>query len=154
MNSVALAGRLTRDPEVRYTQSQTAVASFTLAVDRPYSKDKENNADFIRITTFGKQAEFAEKYLNKGRLVGVTGRIQTGSYQDKDGKTVYTTDVIADRIEFLGPASRDGQGGYQGGYQQNGYPSAPRQAAPAPAPSQPPVNTGFTAIEDDDDIPF
>ena len=75
MNSVALTGRLTRDPEVRYTQSQTAVASFTLAVDRPFSRDRENNADFIRITAFGKQAEFVETYLNKGRLIGVTGRI-------------------------------------------------------------------------------
>lgn len=141
MNSVALAGRLTRDPEVRYTPSQTAVASFTLAVDRPYSKDKENNADFIRITTFGKQAEFVEKYLNKGRLVGVTGRIQTGSYQDKDGKTVYTTDVIADRIEFLGPKGDSQQGGYSQGY----TPSQAREAAPS-APE------GFTQL--DDDIPF
>ena len=148
MNSVQLTGRLTRDPEVRYTQSQTAVASFTLAVDRPFSRERENNADFIRITAFGKSAEFAEKFLNKGRLVGVTGRIQTGSYQDKDGKTVYTTDVVADRIEFLGPKS-EGQAS-----------AAPqetfrRNAAPASAPSQPPVPPGFTELqEDDDDIPF
>ena len=151
MNSVALTGRLTRDPEVRYTQSQTAVASFTLAVDRPYSRDRENSADFIRITTFGKQAEFAEKYLNKGRLVGVTGRIQTGSYQDKDGKTVYTTDVIADRIEFLGPKSEGQSSGYSQETFQRSNP-APAPAAPTPAPA-PAVPDGFTAL-DDDDIPF
>ena len=149
MNSVALTGRLTRDPEVRYTQSQTAVATFTLAVDRPFSRDRENNADFIRITAFGKSAEFAEKFLNKGRLVGVTGRIQTGSYQDKDGKTVYTTDVVADRIEFLGPKG-DGQqsGASQETFRRETRPSA--SAAPASAPAVP---DGFTAL-DDDDIPF
>jgi len=150
MNSVALTGRLTRDPEVRYTQSQTAVASFTLAVDRPYSRDRENSADFIRITTFGKQAEFAEKYLNKGRLVGVTGRIQTGSYQDKDGKTVYTTDVIADRIEFLGPK---GDGQQAAGYSQETFQRQNPHSAPQPVPAAPAVPDGFTAL-DDDDIPF
>ena len=147
MNSVALTGRLTRDPEVRYTQSQTAVATFTLAVDRPFSRDRENNADFIRITSFGKQAEFAEKYLNKGRLVGVTGRIQTGSYQDKDGKTVYTTDVVADRIEFLGPKTE----GQASGASQETF---RRNNSAAPAPSAPAVPAGFTALEEDDDIPF
>ena len=149
MNSVVLTGRLTRDPEVRYTQSQTAVASFTLAVDRPFSRDRENNADFIRITAFGKSAEFAEKFLNKGRLVGVSGRIQTGSYQDKDGKTVYTTDVVADRIEFLGPKSE----GQASAAPQESF---RRNNSPASAPSQPPVPPGFTELreEEDDDIPF
>jgi len=150
MNSVVLTGRLTRDPEVRYTQSQTAVASFTLAVDRPFSRDRENTADFIRITSFGKQAEFAEKYLNKGRLVAVSGRIQTGSYQDKDGKTVYTTDVIADRIEFLGPKNENRDGGYS----QESF----RRSEPAPAresqASAPPLPGGFTELPEDDDIPF
>ncbi len=148
MNSVALAGRLARDPEVRYTQSQTAVASFTLAVDRPFSRDRENNADFIRIKAFGKQAEFVEKYLNKGRLIGLTGRIETGSYQDKDGKTVYTTEVVADRIEFLGPKG-DGQ---QTGYAQETFRKS--EPAPAKAPAATPaVPDGFTVL-DDDDIPF
>ena len=99
MNNVVLIGRLTRDPEIRYTaSSQMAVANFTLAVDR-IGKDK--GADFPRITVFGKQAENCEKYLAKGKLCGVQGRIQTGSYKDKDGKTVYTTDVVADRVEFI-----------------------------------------------------
>ncbi len=101
MNSVSLIGRLTRDPEVRYSAgSQTAVAKFTLAVNRPFAKEGEQDADFIGITCFGKTAELVEKYMSKGRQVGVTGRIQTGSYE-KDGRKIYTTDVIADRVEFL-----------------------------------------------------
>ena len=102
MNNVCLIGRLTRDPEIRDTQSGMAIATFTLAVDRQVSKDKERQADFIRITVFGKQAETVDRYLSKGRQVAVHGRIQTGSYKDKEGRTVYTTDVIADRVEFLG----------------------------------------------------
>ena len=102
MNSVNLIGRLTRDPEVRYTAAtQMAVAQFTLAINRPVTKDGKKEADFPRITVFGKSAENCEKYLAKGRLCGVQGRIQTGHYQDKNGNTVYTTDVIADRVEFL-----------------------------------------------------
>ena len=105
MNVSILIGRLTRDPELRYIpQSETAVCSFTLAVDRPQSKEKA--ADFIRIVTFGKTAELCEKYIGKGRLVGVTGAIRTGSYKDKDGKTVYTVEVYADRVEFLDRADK------------------------------------------------
>lgn len=102
MNSVILIGRLTRDPELRYTNgSQMAIAKFSIAIDRPTRQGEEKKTDFPRITVFGKQAENCEKYLSKGRMVCVQGRLQTGSYQDKDGKTVYTTDVIADRVEFL-----------------------------------------------------
>lgn len=101
MNSVVLIGRLTRDPELRYSGSQMAVAKFSIAVDRPARAGKERETDFPRITVFGKQAENCEKYLTKGRLVAVQGRLQTGSYKNKDGATVYTTDVVADRVEFL-----------------------------------------------------
>lgn len=102
MNQVILIGRMTRDPETRYTSgSQMAVCMFALAVDRPTKQGEEKKADFPRITAFGRQAENCEKYLAKGRLVGVQGRLQTGSYRNKDGVTVYTTDVIADRVEFL-----------------------------------------------------
>ena len=102
MINVVLIGRLTRDPEVRYTaNTQMAVATFTLAVDRPVKSGEEKKADFPRVITFGKQAENCEKYLQKGRLVAVQGRIQTGSYKNKEGQTVYTTDVVADRVEFL-----------------------------------------------------
>ena len=109
MNSVVLIGRLTRDPEVRYTAgTQMAVCSFTVAIDRPVKKDGEKQADFPRVICFGKQAENCERFLAKGRLVGVQGRLQTGSYTNKDGATVYTTDVVADRVEFLEWGDRQG----------------------------------------------
>lgn len=101
MNNVILIGRLTRDPELRYTTSQMAVATFTLAIDRPTKADREKETDFPRIKAFGKTAENCEKYLAKGRMVAVQGSLQTGSYEDKDGKRVYTTDVMANRVEFL-----------------------------------------------------
>lgn len=103
MNNVNLIGRLTRDPELRYTQqTNTAVARFTLAVDRANGK---NEADFIGCKAFGKTAEVIDKYLRKGRQAAVEGRIQTGNYKDKDGRTVYTTDVIVNRVEFIGSKS-------------------------------------------------
>lgn len=102
MNQVILIGRLTKDPETRYTSgSQIAVCTFTLAVDRPTKQGEEKKADFPRITVFGRQAENCEKYLSKGKKVAVQGRLQTGSYQNSQGQKVYTTDVIAERIEFL-----------------------------------------------------
>lgn len=101
MNSVVLIGRLTKDPELRYTAGQMAVCSFTIAIDRITKQGEEKKTDFPRVTVFGKQAENCEKFLKKGRLAGVQGRLQTGSYTDKNGNTVYTTDVNADRVEFL-----------------------------------------------------
>ena len=100
MNNVTLIGRLTKDPDVKYTNSGMAVARFTLAIDRP-QKDGEKKTDFPSIVVFGRAAENCETYLAKGRLVGVQGRIQTGSYEKNDGTKVYTTDVVADRVEFL-----------------------------------------------------
>ena len=103
MNKVVLMGRLTRDLEVRYStsgDSQLAIARYTLAVDRRFKKDGEATADFIRCVAFGKNGEFAEKYLHQGTKVVIEGRIQTGSYQDKDGKTVYTTEVVVENHEF------------------------------------------------------
>ena len=102
MNVVALIGNLTRDPEVRYTNDHMAIASFSIAINRPPKKDgTEGGADFPRITVFGKQAENVERFLHKGSKVGIVGKIQTGSYE-KDGQRVYTTDIVADRVEFLG----------------------------------------------------
>ena len=102
MNSVILIGRMTKDPELRYTpNTQMAVATFNLAVDRPVKAGGEKQTDFPKITVFGKTAENCERFLAKGRLVGVQGRLQTGSYKNKNGDTVYTTDVVADRVEFL-----------------------------------------------------
>lgn len=100
MNSTQLIGRLVKAPEVRYTEKQLAVARFTLAINRPPRDGQERGADFINIVVFGKQAENCERYLDKGRKVAIQGHIQTGSYE-KDGRKVYTTDVIADRVEFL-----------------------------------------------------
>lgn len=140
MNNVVLIGRLTKDPEIRYTSgTQMAVATFTVAIDRPVKAGEEKKADFPRVTVFGKQAENCEKYLAKGRLVGIHGRIQTGSYTNKDGATVYTTDVVADRVEFLGN---------QGGGQSEAY----RAAAAPLAEDQEGVPQGFAAI--DEEIPF
>ena len=98
MNSVSLIGRLTRNPETRVTSSQMAICKFSIAVDR-ITKDK--GSDFPNIVAFGKTAENCGKFLHKGNLVGITGRIQTGSYERDDGSKVYTTDVVADRVEFL-----------------------------------------------------
>lgn len=102
MNKSILMGRLTKDPEVRYTQGQEqmAIARYTLAVDRRGAKEGQQTADFINIVAFGKAGEFAEKYLRKGTKLVVTGRIQTGSYTNKDGQTVYTTEVVAEDQEF------------------------------------------------------
>ena len=117
MNSVQLIGRLTRDPEVRYTQDQMAIATFSIAIDRPPRRDGTRETDFPRITVFGRQAENCEKYLVKGRLVGIEGRIQTGSYTNRNGDKVYTTDVVANRVEFLEWGDRQGQS--QGSFGQN-----------------------------------
>lgn len=115
MNNVILIGRLTRDPEIRYTaNTQMAVATLTIAVDRPAKAGEERKADFPRITVFGRQAENCEKYISKGSRIAVQGRIQTGQYKDKDGKTVYTTDVIAESVEFLewGEKKEDAPSGF------------------------------------------
>lgn len=101
MNSVHLIGRLTRDPELRFTTSQLAVATFSMAIDRPTKAGKDKETDFPRITVFGRAAENCERYLSKGKMVAVQGRLQTGSYTNKDGITVYTTDVISERVEFI-----------------------------------------------------
>lgn len=112
MNKVILMGRLTRDPEVRYTQRDSdtsAVARFSLAVDRRFKRDGEQTADFINCVAFGKTGEFIEKYGHKGTKFVVEGRIQTGSYTNKDGQKVYTTDVVVEQVEFAeSKASADG----------------------------------------------
>ena len=144
MNSVSLVGRLTRDPDVRYgAASQMAVARFSIAIDRGKDRNGEDRgADFPNIVCFGKTAELVERYLGKGRLVAVTGRIHTDSYE-KDGRKVYTTEVYADRVEFLDRGDRQGSAsGNGGGYSQN-----------APAPANPSVPDGFSSLTDDD-IPF
>lgn len=114
MNKVILMGRLTRDPEVRYGsgENSTAVARYTIAVDRRFKRDGEQNADFIGCVAFGRNAEFAEKYLRQGTKIVLTGRIQTGSYTNRDGQKVYTTDIVVEEQEFAeSKAATAGNGG-------------------------------------------
>lgn len=121
MNAVSLIGRLTRDPEVRYTSTHMAVARFSIAIDRPVKEGGEKQTDFPNIVVFGKQAENCERYLAKGRKVAINGRIQTGSYTDKEGRKVYTTDVVANYVEFLDSApqqTKPEQGEQAEGFEQ------------------------------------
>ena len=110
MNKVILIGRVVRDAEIRYSQgaSSTCIARYTLAVDRKFKQDGQPNADFINCIAFGKLCEFAEKYLHKGTKIAVTGSIQTGSYTNKDGQKVYTTDVVVEEQEFCESKSQSG----------------------------------------------
>lgn len=137
MNKVILMGRLTADPEVRYTQGDnaTAIARYNLAVDRRYKREGEANADFINCVAFGKQGEFAEKYLRKGMKIAVTGRIQTGSFTNKDGVKVYTTDIVVEE-HFFCESKQPNSGGI----------------APEPQVD----NDGFMNIPDgiDEELPF
>ena len=144
MNKVILMGRLTRDPEVRYSQgeSATAVARFSLAVDRRFKRQGDDqSADFINCVTFGRTAEFAEKYLHQGTKVVGCGRIQTGSYTNKDGQRVYTTDVVLEEVEF---AESKNASQNNGGFEQTQRPE-PSQAA-----------DGFMNIPDglEEELPF
>ena len=146
MNRVILMGRLTRDPEIRYSQGEnsTAVARYTLAVDRRFNRNgDENTADFIGCVAFGRQAEFAEKYLRKGIKMLVTGRIQTGSYTNKDGVKVYTTDVIVEDHEFA--ESKNANSGQDSSY-----------CAPVSRPEPASIGDGFMNIPDgiDEELPF
>ena len=145
MNKVVLMGRLTKDPEVRYSQgnSSMAIARYTLAVDRRFKREgDEQTADFIGCVAFGKSAEFAEKYFHKGIKIAITGRIQTGSYTNKDGVKVYTTEVVVEDQEFA--ESKNAQGG-QGS--SSGYGGAPLPSG---------ANDGFINVPEgiDSEIPF
>ena len=149
MNKVILMGRLTRDPEVRYSQGEEnslAIARYTLAVDRRFKRNGDDQtADFIGCVAFGRNAEFAEKYFRQGLKVVVTGRIQTGSYTNKDGVKVYTTEVIVEEQEFA--ESRAEAEANRASFQ--------RQSAPSPAPSAD-AGDGFMNIPDgiDEELPF
>ena len=136
MNKVILMGRLTRDPEVRYSagDNSTAVARYTLAVDRRFKRNGEQDADFINCVAFGRTAEFAEKYLKQGTKMVVSGRIQTGNYTNREGRKIYTTEVVLEEQEFA-ESKRDGN-------------------APVPQPAD--AGDGFMNIPDgiEDNIPF
>lgn len=148
MNKVILMGRLTRDPDIRYTQSnsaqeQTCIARYSLAVNRRFNRDGEQKADFISCVAFGRQAEFAEKYLRKGTKIALAGRIQTGSYTNRDGQKVYTTDVVVEEQEFAESKAASAE------HAANFAP------ADRPSPSNA-VSDGFMNIPDgiDEELPF
>lgn len=152
MNKVILMGRLTRDPDIRYSQGEnsTAVARFTVAVDRRFKRDGDQGADFISCVAFGKTAEFFEKYVKQGTKLCLEGRIQTGSYTNKDGQKVYTTDVVVENVEFAESKSAS-----------SGVTASAPQAAPQPAQASAPpseaAGQGFMNIADgleDEGLPF
>ena len=142
MNKVVLIGRLTADPEVRYSQGEkaTAIARFSLAVNRRFVKDGEQSADFINCVAFGKTGEFVEKYFRKGNRIALSGRIQTGSYTNKDGNKVYTTDIMVEEVEFC-----ESKGSTNAGNQPQGRPSPSAVAS-----------DGFMSIPDgiEEELPF
>ena len=148
MNNVILIGNLTRDTELAYTpNTNMAVCKFTVAVNRPKKDGQDQGADYVRIVVWGKQAENCDRYLSKGRKVAINGRIQTGSYKDRNGQTVYTTDIVANNVEFLG--SSDGQN-----LPSNGRNNAqPRDyASNNIVPPQDDYGDSFQSAQDD--IPF
>ena len=150
MNKVILMGRLTRDPEVRYSQGENslAIARYTLAVDRRFSRNQdEQSADFISCVAFGKSAEFAEKYLRKGTKLCVEGRIQTGSYTNKDGQKVFTTEVVVENSEF---AESKNNSSVSGGSFASGNDSAPVETTSGMG------DGGFMNIPDgiEEELPF
>lgn len=157
MNKVILMGRLTRDPEVRYSQgaSQTAVARFSVAVDRRFKREGEPDADFFNCTAFGKQAEFVERYLHKGIKIVLCGRVQNDNYTNKEGQMVYSVRVMVDEIEFA--ESKNASGGNSGGGYGNsggGFNNGGFQGGSAPAASG--AGDGFMNIPDgiDEELPF
>lgn len=152
MNKVILMGRLTRDPEVRYSAGENAlaIARYTLAVDRRFKRDGEASADFIPCVVFGKSAEFAEKYFRQGMRVTISGRIQTGSYTNNEGNRVYTTEVVVEEQEFA--ESKSASQANAAAYQPQ-----PQYTAPAPMQSAPrPAADGFMNIPEglEEELPF
>ena len=150
MNKVILMGRLTRDPEVRYSAGENAlaIARYTLAVDRRFRRDGEASADFINCVVFGRGAEFAEKYFHQGIRIVVSGRIQTGSYTNREGQKVYTTEVVVEEQEFA--ESKAASDNYAASHPQQSSP-APSMPAPSAASAD-----GFMNIPDgiDEELPF
>ena len=143
MNKVILMGRLTRDPEVRYTtNNNTLVCSFSLAVNRRFKQEGQPDADFINIVAWAKTGEFCSKYFTKGQQVAVSGHLQTRSYDDKDGKKVYVTEVIAEDAYFADSKREPGANAFDAGFN------------PSAQPSNTPSSEGFMAIEEDSNLPF
>ena len=151
MNKVILMGRLTRNPDVRYSQGEkaTCVARYTLAVNRRFRREGDQDADFINCVAFGRQGEFAEKYLKQGTKIVISGRIQTGSYTNRDGVKVYTTDVVVEEQEFA--ESKASSDSYAASHPQQNAAPAPSMPSPGAASAD-----GFMNIPDgiDEELPF
>lgn len=154
LNRVILIGRLTKDPELRYTPSGVAVAQFTLAVDRPFTNQSgEREADFIPIVVWRQQAENCANYLRKGRLVAVEGRIQVRNYDNNEGRRVYVTEVVADNVRFLERPNRDGDEGTRDPMFGGGRPGADNRGS-GHNPFDPFYDDGKPVDISDDDLPF
>ena len=156
MNKVLLMGRLTKEPEVRYSKGQEplAVAKYTLAVNRRFKHQGEPEADFINCVAFGKLGEFAEKYLKKGQLISIVGRLQVSSWNDQNGQKRWSTDVVVEEQYFAESKSNYEQ---RGGAEASPMPSNSYQPQQQPAPKSAPANDGFYPIDEsieDDDLPF
>lgn len=155
MNKAILMGRLTRNPDIRYTQGEkpVCIARYTLAVDRRFKRDGEQEADFISCVAFGRQAEFAEKYLQKGTKIVISGRIQTGSYTNREGARVYTTDIVVEEQDFA--ESKASAAGSEPESKTAAAESAPKQKEETAA-NQPPLQDGFMTIPEgiEDELPF
>ena len=160
MNKVILMGRLTRDPDIRYSQGENAqaIARYTVAVDRRFRRqDGDQQADFIGCVAFGRQAEFAEKYLHQGTKIALTGRIQTGSYTRNDGTRVYTTDVVVEEQEFAESKNAAAQNNTSSWQPAPAPAPAPAQQAPAQSAPEADLSAdGFMNIPDgiDEELPF
>lgn len=155
MNKAILMGRLTKNPDIRYTQGEkpVCIARYTLAVDRRFKRDGEQEADFISCVAFGRQAEFAEKYLQKGTKIVISGRIQTGSYTNREGARVYTTDIVVEEQDFAESKA------YAAGSEPESKAAAAESASKQKeetAVNQPPLQDGFMTIPEgiEDELPF
>lgn len=150
MNKVILMGRLTKDPEIRYTGTgePIAIARYTIAVSRPYKKDGQMQADFINVVSYGKAAEFIEKYFKKGQMIAIVGRLQVRSWDNSEGKRHWVTEVVTDEIHFAGGKNEAPQAA----------PAAPQTSPAAPQSGvYPPADDGFYPVDpsiEDDDLPF
>lgn len=165
MNRVVLVGRLTRDPDLRYTPNGVAVANFNIACNRPFKNQQgEQEADFINCVVWRKAAENLANYMKKGSMIGVDGRVQTRSYEGQDGKMVYVTEVLAENIQFLEPRGASQQQGGPSNYNQHDQYQQQPQAQPRPSqpmgqpsqqqPNNPFQNDGEQIDISDDDLPF
>ena len=161
MNKVFLIGRLTRDPELRYTGSNIPTAQFSIAVNRPFTNQSgEREADFINVIVWRKQAENCKNYLTKGSQVAIEGRIQTRNYDGQDGKKVYVTEVVADNVEFLGSRNSSGNSNNMGGSADYAAGPSPYDFGETPEPkgtdvdSNPFADFGASIEISDDELPF